>query len=161
MDTFSTMKTNHPRSFLALFALSFVAVTRLQAATPSAAASEQALLSPGEIGLDSVNAPRRVNGDTVTPGTSRIMVSMRLGSPSMVLPDGSWLYRGYNAYRTDAGASSAAPGSDREIVRSGTLIVRFTAQKVASLSLADEPTVAQLRQKSRNTDDRSRVAAGR
>jgi len=158
MDTFPTMKTHLPHSLLAVLALSFAASTQLGAANPAGAASEPTLLSSGEIALESVNAPRRVNGDSVTHGTPRIMVSMRLGSPTAVLPDGTWLYQGYKARRVsnDAGADS-----DREIIRSGTLIVRFADKKVASLSVADEPTIARLRQKPAKADDRARVASDR
>ncbi len=85
----------------------------------------------GEIRLKEVKADVNVNGDSVAPGTSRILVSMRLGSPDYVLPDGSWLYHGFGTTEDRA---------------TGTLVVRFVANKVSSLSLADSATVTVLRQ---------------
>ena len=122
------MKTNLLKSTLALCAL--CAVLNLKAENNPG--STRTFI--GEIPLDQVTAVTPVNGDTVTPGTSRIMVSMRLGSPSAVLPDGTWLYTGF---ATDQG--------DNNPNRSGTLVVRFTAHKVSRLSLADKGTVLALR----------------
>lgn len=158
MATYPTMKTILARSFLALLALSFA--TRLQAATQPGAASEPLLLSTGEITLDSVTAPNRVNGDAVINGTSRIMVSMRLGRPNATLPDGTWLYQGYRAHLTRRNASNPDADANREIIGSGTLIVRFVSQKVVSLSVADDVTIAALQQKARDTGNRQIAASG-
>ncbi|HET7538118.1 MAG TPA: hypothetical protein VFJ90_16775, partial [Candidatus Didemnitutus sp.] len=49
----------------------------------------------GELPIAQVPAIVAANGDNVTAGTSRVMVSLRLGSPTAVLADGSWLYSGY------------------------------------------------------------------
>lgn len=74
------------------------------------------------------------------------MVSMRLGRPNAVLADGSWLYRGYDARRViDAGDDEV---SGRDLIQSGTLVVRFNAGKVTSLSLADEPALVALKKES-------------
>jgi hypothetical protein len=118
------MKTN--RSLLTLALLVLCSAATLSAASPR---------SFGEIPLDQVTARVAANGDTVTAGTGRVMVSLRLGSPNKVLADGSWLYSGYSARFNQDGA--------RE---SGTLVVRFSKGQVASLSLVDAATVVALRQ---------------
>lgn len=118
------MKNNLPILTLALLAHCSVATL------PAAATS-----SFGEVPLDQVSARVAANGDVVTTGTSRVMVSLRLGSPNKVLADGSWLYSGYSAQL------------NRDSLRlSGTLVVRFTRSQVASLSLADSATTIALRQ---------------
>lgn len=116
------MKTSLIRSALALFAL-------VSVISASAASSD---LPGGSLRVARVTAPNMVNGDTVAPGDSRVVTSLRLGSPHRVLPDGSWLYRNYTA--TDA--------QDQEY--SCNLIVRFTDSKVSALILADQPTVTAL-----------------
>ena len=146
------MKTPLTRTLFALLTLSVAAHVD--------AATEAAARSGGEIALNSVTAPNRVNGDAVTPGTSRIMVSMRLGSPSLVLPDGTWLYQGYRARLSPRDASKTDADANRELVGSGTLIVRFVSQKVVSLSIADEPTIASLRQKTQDARNRQIAASG-
>ena len=138
MDTSLPMKTHLLRSVLALIALSLSG--GLHAAASSGSVSMTA--PAGEIALDTVKAPKNVNGDIVTAGSSRIAVSMRLGKPDWVLQDGTWLYQGYNARRT-----SADQDPSRETNRSGTLIVRFAGHKVVSLSVGDDTTVATLRGK--------------
>jgi len=91
------MKNNLLRSSLALLAL-------CSAASLSAASIPAA----GEIILPRVAAVVPANGDTVSPGTSRIMVSLRLGTPTSVLADGSWLYAGYNVSRNADARSNPA-----------------------------------------------------
>ena len=150
---YPTMKTSFTRSCLTLIALSFAA--RIDAA----AESETVSRSAGEIILHTVTAPNRVNGDAVNPGTSRIMVSMRLGRPTAVLADGTWLYQGYRARMTRRDADHTDADANPEFVGTGTLIVRFVSQKVASLSIADEPTIAALRQKTQDAGNRQIAAA--
>ena len=157
MDTSLSMKANLFRSVLALIALSFA--TGLQAAASSGTATMPAPLSVGEIALDTVTAPKNVNGDSVTAGASRIVVSMRLGKPDRVLRDGTWLYQGYHARRTFAGERGADRDPSRETSRSETLIVRFAAQKVVSLSLGDETTIAALRENPKNPASRTLLAS--
>jgi hypothetical protein len=111
-------------------------------------------LSAGEIALVSVKAPKNVNGDIVAAGSSRIAVSMRLGKPDWVLQDGTWLYQGYNARR-----ASADQVPSRENNQSQTLIVRFAANKVVSLTLGDETTVATLRKNPITPDGRTLLAS--
>lgn len=136
------MKTNLLQSALALVAL--CSALTLHAENKAVAARGFA----GEVPVDQVAAITPVNGDTVTVGTTRIMVSLRLGSPNAVLADGSWLYSGYTA-RHD-GAALGQPG---------TLVVRFIAHKVTSLSVADQTTVVALRQTPRRTATDNVLAA--
>lgn len=123
------MKTTSFISTFALFAL--CSTLNVQANTPSAANNRLA----GEVPIRQVAAQVCANGDTVTTGTSRIMVSMRLGSPNAVLRDGSWLYSGYTLTLGDTVASDQR-----------TLVVRFIDHAVSSLTLADKATVVTLRQ---------------
>lgn len=136
------MKTNLLRSLFALLALSFAAQLRAETTAASSVAPA------GEIAVHAVAARVPVNGDTVTRGTSRVMVSMRLGSPSAVLPDGSWVYRGYTAQLDAKGRT-----------RNGALIVRFAASLVESLSLADDATVVALREKPKSPGKTQLLAA--
>ena len=102
----------------------------------------------GEIPIPQIAAKVNVNGDTITVGTSRIMVSLRLGSPDAVLADGSWLYSNYvvRMARNDAG-------------RPATLVVHFTASQVSSLTMADHATVVALRQTPRHPAKNQFLAA--
>ncbi len=122
------MKNNLLRSSLALLALCTAA--SLSAASTAASSPRFAT----EIPLREVAARVPVNGDTVTAGTSRIMVWMRLGTPNGVLADGSWLYDNYNV-------RLSADGPEQP----GTLVVRFAANQVTTLSVADKATVVALR----------------
>lgn len=137
------MKNNLFISTLALFAL--CTVVNLHAAGNP----ERADAFGGEIPLGQVKAVVPANGDTVTTGTSRIMVALRLGSPKAVLADGSWLYPDYAA-QVDA--------SGRNLT--GTLVVRFAKSKVTNLTLADEAMIVALRQGPRHTDKEKVLVAG-
>jgi outer membrane protein assembly factor BamE (lipoprotein component of BamABCDE complex) len=117
------MKTSAYVSVLALVALCTAATLRAETTAPSA-----------ELPVSRVAARTNANGDRVEVGASRLAVSLRLGSPSAVLADGTWLYYGYDA--TIANGRS---------VENRTLIVRFATQKVSALSLGDEATVIALR----------------
>jgi hypothetical protein len=123
------VKNNLFRPTLALLALCIVAT--LSAKDNPAPAHP----SFGEISLNQVTVRIAANGDTVTTGTSRIMVLMRLGSPNTVLADGSWLYYGYSARLSPSGPNA-----------NGTLVVRFSDSVVTRLTLADKATVTALRQ---------------
>lgn len=126
------MKTSIRRSLLALLAL--CSALTLPATT----------LSVAEV-------PARVhaNGATVTTGTARVMVALRLGAPSSVLPDGSWLYRGYTARKGDIA-----------MISNGTLLVRFDENRVTSLEIADHAAIMALKQAPRRvTDDAILTAA--
>ncbi|MBI2813595.1 MAG: hypothetical protein HYX71_04875 [Opitutae bacterium] len=136
------MKTNLFHSSLALMAL--CAVVNLHAANHATAS----LPTGGELPLREVAATVAANGDTVTVGTSRIMVSLRLGSPNTVLADGSWLYSGYTARLGESGPS-----------RDGTLVIRFANSQITSLSLADKATITALRQAPRIAPDDKLLAA--
>ena len=89
------------------------------------------LLPAGERAIDQVAAIVPANGDLVTRGVSRIMVSMRLGRPDIVLSDGNWLYRDYHFDEANATL--------------GALIVRFTNNCVSSLSIANHQAVVAVR----------------
>jgi hypothetical protein len=126
------MKTTSLVSALALFALctSF----NVQAASQPAATDRLT----GEVPIHQIAAKVCANGDFVTAGTSRIMVSARLGSPDAVLRDGSWLYSGYTLT-----VGTTVLNEPR------MLVVRFTRDSaVSSLTLADHATVVALRQMS-------------
>lgn len=129
------MKTSLIPSLLAGLAISMAAPLHAEAAASVTLRSKPTAQLHGEIAVDSVDARIHANGDSVTCGTSRVMVSMRLGSPNAVLPDGSWLYRGYT------GEALAEPENGPRAIQqptlSGTLIVRFRDGKVTSLGLAD------------------------
>ena len=92
-------------------------------------------LAATEIPVPEIPARFHANGTHVAPGTARVMVATRLGHPSLVLPEGSWLYSGYSASR-----------GDTLLLPNGTLVVRFQAHRVASLAIADQATVVALRQ---------------
>lgn len=96
--------------------------------------NRESQIQVGEQPITQVTAKVPVNGDFVTLGTSRIMVSMRLGSPNVVLADGSWVYRNYSAQR-----DAADPGY------TGNLVVRFSRDEVSALTLTDNATVTALR----------------
>lgn len=69
-------------------------------------------------------------GAHVAPGTFRVQVAAKLGSPTLTLADGTWLYRG-----------RGIEGSTAQ----GTLVVRFAEGRVQSLALVTDAVVAALR----------------
>jgi len=152
--SFPTMKTTLVPSLLALLAFSSAVPLHAEAVAPTISRSTSPMSPKDEIAVDSVAARIHANGDSVDRGASRIMVRMRLGAPSAVLPDGSWLFRGYNARSVPRPDDRSKTDGDVELVGSGTLIVRFISEKVSSLSLADEPTIIALRQKPK-TDNKN------
>ena len=93
----------------------------------------------GELPVAQIAAKVNANGDTVTAGTSRVLVGLRLGAPTYVLSDGSWLYANYVVHVT---------ASDDG--RPATLVIRFTANRVSALTLADQSVVVALRQTPRH-----------
>ncbi len=112
---------------LILIALIVSSILGLQAAPANASRF-------GELPVARIPAKINVNGDSVTAGTSRIMVRQRLGTPTYVIADGSWLYSNYLMHVT-AGDEG----------RLATLIVRFTAGQVSGLTLADQFVAVALR----------------
>jgi hypothetical protein len=76
------------------------------------------------------SVPVKAAGPYVEIGTYRVQVSVKLGKPNFVLPDGTCLYQSFSV-----------PDSDAR----GTLVVRFTNGRVSGLSLASPATVAALR----------------
>ena len=88
----------------------------------------------GEVSVPRIAAKVNANGDEVTAGTSRVYVRLRLGDPSAVLADGSWVYSNY-VMRTSA----------RDTGRPASLLVRFGSERVARLALIDESTLVALR----------------
>ena len=89
----------------------------------------------GELPVARIAAKVNAHGDTVTAGTSRVLVGLRLGAPTYVLSDGSWLYSNYVVHVT--------AGDDG---RPATLVIRFTANRVSALTLADQSVVVALRE---------------
>jgi hypothetical protein len=92
-------------------------------------------VSFGEVSIPRIAAKVNANGDEVTAGTSRIHVRLRLGAPSWVLADGSWVYSNY-VMRTSA----------RDTGRPASLLVRFGSERVARLALIDQSTLVALRE---------------
>jgi hypothetical protein len=125
------MKTTILRQLLALLALCSAIV-----------------LPAAEYSVQAIPARIQANGTQVTAGTPRVMVALRLGSPSAVLPDGSWLYHGYSA-RKDGDT----------LLNNGTLVVRFHENRVTSLAVADHKAVLALRQAPRRIMEDSILTA--
>jgi hypothetical protein len=123
-----------------------LAIVVLSSALGLQAGNQLASTRFGEVPLEQVSAKIHVNGDKVTIGTSRVLVSLRLGSPSSVLPDGSWLYSGYSAQIRHSGPTH------------GTLVVRFDNTLVSRMTLADAATVTTLRQAPRRPADHPLLA---
>jgi hypothetical protein len=92
-------------------------------------------VSFGEVAVSRIAAKINANGDEVSPGTSRIHVRLRLGAPSWVLADGSWVYSNY-VMRTSA----------RDTGRPASLLVRFGSERVTRLALIDQSTLVALRE---------------
>jgi hypothetical protein len=104
----------------ALAAITFVSLA-FSAAPLNAAADSAAdrLATTGAV-------PVKAAGNYVEPGTFRIQVSTKLGRPSRVLADGTWLYENRTLEGTDA---------------RGTLVVRFNRGRVSELALVT-PSIA-------------------
>lgn len=118
-------KSSSLRLVLALLALS--------CSLPLAASAHDRVALPGGfVPVNRVEARLRANGDCITAGDGRINVQLRLGSPSRVLPDGSWLYSRYRAATKDG----------REVA--GSLVVRFAHSRVTALALVDQATATAL-----------------
>ncbi len=105
-------------------------------------------LSAATLPVGEIPARIQANGTNVTAGTARVMVMLRLGAPSAVLPDGSWLYRGYSARK-----------GDDALINNGTLVVRFHDNRVTSLAVADHAAVMALRQSPRRSPEDSILTA--
>lgn len=110
------------RSVLTLLALSC-------SLSLTASAADRSALPGGFVLLNRVAARVHANGDSIVVGDGRINVQLRLGAPTRVLPDGSWLYSHYRATASDG----------REFA--GNLVVRFEKSLVTALVLADRATV--------------------
>jgi hypothetical protein len=113
-----------PRLRAATLAAALLSLPALAATAPAADRAAELLRTHGRIAVESA-------GPHVQVGTYRIQVSVKLGSASEVLPDGTWLYKNYVA------DDSAAHG---------TLLVRFTHGRVSDLTLAGPAAVAALRE---------------
>jgi hypothetical protein len=117
------MKTTHLlRRPLALLLPFFAAAILDASATEPTARPDPAAQTLNRQG----SIPVRAAGPYVGPGTLRIQVSTKLGRPSAVLPDGTWLY-----HRRMVEESRAQ----------GTLVVRFNDGRVSSLTLVT-PSIA-------------------
>ncbi|MBA4136875.1 MAG: hypothetical protein C0518_06120 [Opitutus sp.] len=100
-----------------------------------ASAADRSALPGGFVLINRVEARVHANGDSIGVGDGRINVQLRLGAPTRILPDGSWLYSHYRAAATDG----------REFT--GSLVVRFENSRVTALVLADRATVTALLEK--------------
>ena len=87
--------------------------------SPASDAASERLAAAGTISVKSV-------GQYVEQGTLRIQVSTKLGRPTTILSDGTWLYDNRKVIESEA---------------SGTLVVRFQKGRVSDLSLVT-PAVA-------------------
>ena len=116
---FPTMKTRFLPLALALTASALFSTASAMDATPSMDAATQALNRQGSIAVTQA-------GPFVALGTFRVQVAAKLGRPDLALPDGTWLFR----HRRVEGSDAA-----------GTLVVRFNAGRVSSMSLVT-PAVA-------------------
>jgi len=110
--------------FFALLAAASLTAALPAAAQPAPHTAAQLLARHGHVALTHA-------GEHVEPGTFRIQVAAKLGQPDARLADGTWLYH-----------RRQIAGSDAE----GTLVVRFTAGRVHTLSLATPAVVAAWRQ---------------
>ena len=117
------MITNPPlRRTLALLLPLLAAATLEASAAESTARPDPAAQTLNRQG----SIPVRAAGPYVGPGTLRIQVSTKLGRPSAVLPDGTWLYHHRTVEESQA---------------QGTLVVRFNDGRVSSLTLVT-PSIA-------------------
>jgi hypothetical protein len=87
--------------------------------------------------------PVSIVNELIHVGSGRAAVHACLGTPYASLPNGIWLYRGFNA--------PGATGGD------STLVVGFEGHKVTSLALTTESGAVALRA----TAEKSRQTAGR
>lgn len=87
-------------------------------------------------------------GPDVEFGVPRVAVWRSLGSPSRVLPDGSWLYTGFRAREGGAALDDC-----------GTLLVRFKQDRVSEISLLAQSAVASLAPRAGRTDALARADA--
>ena len=97
-------------------------VTSLAFSTESTAARDAATERLSTLGV----IPVKTAGPYVEAGTLRIQVSTKLGRPSSILPDGTWLYDNRTVEQSNA---------------RGTLVVRFHQGRVSELALVT-PAVA-------------------
>jgi len=114
--------------------LTFALAAFAAAILTASAASSHPAPTFGELPVPQVAARVAANGDHVAAGTTRVFVSLRLGAPNHVLPDGTWLYSNYvmRLSADDAG-------------RPATLVVRFRDNRVTQLTLADSAAVLAMR----------------
>lgn len=120
------------RSFLLLSILATAAGSAVQAADPNVTIAQQLDLR-GEI-------PVREAGPYVQVGSYRIWVSSHLGRPAVVLPDGTWLYRGFQVDATEVRGTLAVSFQDGRVVAlkllSSARVAALTSPKSVSHSIA-------------------------
>lgn len=118
------MTTSH--SFLStMFAAATLALLPALAVATDPVSTDEAARVLATTGIVTVKNA----GPYVERGTYRIQVSTTFGRPSLVLPDGTWLYRGRAIKDSDA---------------RGTLVVRFHDGRVSELALATPVVIAAL-----------------
>ena len=106
----------------------------------SAVAADRAadmLAATGSVKIESV-------GPYVSTGTYRVQVSAKLGHPTTTLSDGTWIYENFNANDSSA---------------SGALVVRFSAERVSSITMVTPAVVVALRAQPKASDHKVLVAA--
>jgi hypothetical protein len=121
------------------------AITSAKDAAPADSAT-RLFAGTGVVPVDAAK-PYRSDDSLVSAvqiGTWQSAVSLRLGRPSAVLADGSWLYRGF---ATDEG------------VTRGTLVVRFDHGSVSQLSLVSHRVEAAMLKAPAGEKERTLVAS--
>ena len=124
-------------SLLALAVAGCAAATTIASAKDNAPA-DQAAATLAQRGTVAVKKA----GPYVEEGTFLIQVAVKLGVPSVKLPDGTWLYRNFQVDDSDA---------------TGTLVVRFHGGRVRDLTLVT-PVVATAMMTPKTSPDKVLVA---
>jgi hypothetical protein len=132
------MKALIPSAFRAV-----VVLTSLFAVSAHASAKNPAPADPAAEQLARAGSVSLKNaGAYVEIGTFAIQVSTKLGRPSVVLPEGTWLYENRQIDGSNA---------------TGTLVVRFKEGRVSDLSLVT-PAVALAMREPKRVQERTLVA---
>ena len=129
LKTISAMNVINIASFRAAALAAALLVPAIASAkdTAQADSATRLLATTGVVQVEAAKPYRELNSgaSAVQIGTWRANVSLRLGRPSAVLADGTWLYRNFTV---------------DESLAHGTLVVRFDHGDVSQLSLVS-PTV--------------------
>jgi hypothetical protein len=123
------------------------AITSARDTAPADSAAR--LFGTGTTGVVPVKAAKSYRADdslvsAVQIGTWQSAVLLRLGRPSAVLADGTWLYRNFTV---------------DESLTHGTLVVRFDHGNVSQLSLVSQTVEAAMLKTPASAKDRALVAS--